>query len=172
MKTIYIWITIFLMSVIGIYYYLYVDSERVITMNELGDKDVELKDDFNSTVSRYHDFDLRLVGHGKHLQSMQSTLDAHQKAYAEKMDSINLVFEEVKYLIDDLESRLTKKINRVSDDVRNLTDSFDSFKRSTKRDVRDIQHDISSLQDELKEVTDLMPVIKQKLKLDKEKDKK
>ena len=170
MKTIYIWITIFLIVVAGFYYYFTIDSQRVITMTELGEKDVELKDDYNSTVSRYHDFDLRLIGHGKHLQSMQESLDAHQKAYSEKMDSINMVFEEVKYLIEDLESRFTKKINRVSDDVRNLTDSFESFKRSTKRDVRDTKHDISSLQDELKEITDLMPVIKNKLKLDKEKD--
>ena len=169
MKTIYIWITIFLISIAGLYYYFNIDSQRVIKMNDLGEKDVELKDDYNSTVSRYHDFDLRLIGHGKHLQSMQISLDSHQKAYAEKMDSINMVFEEVKYLIEDLESRFTKKINRVSDDVRNLTDSFESYKRSTKRDVRDIQHDISSIQDELKEVTDLIPVIKQKLKLDKEK---
>jgi len=140
-------------------------------MDDLGKKDVELKEDYNSTVSRYHDFDLKLIGHGKHLQSMQTTLDAHRKAYSEKMDSMNLVFEEVKYLIEDLETRFTKKINRVSDDVRNLSDSFDSFKRSSKRDVREIQHDISSLQDEMKEVTELMPIIKQKLKLDKEEKK-
>ena len=169
MKTIYIWITIFLITIAGLYYYFTIDSQRVITMNDLGEKDVELKDDFNSTVSKYYDFDLRLIGHGKHLQSMQESLDAHQKAYGEKMDSINMVFEEVKYLIEDLESRFTKKINRVSDDVRNLTDSFESYKRSTKRDIRDVQHDVSSIQDELKEVTDLIPIIKQKLKLDKDK---
>ena len=171
MKTIYIWITIFLIVTAGLYYYFTIDSQRVIKMDDLGKKDVELKDDYNSTVSRYHDFDLRLIGHGKHLQSMQSTLDAHRKAYSEKMDSINLVFEEVKYLIEDLESRFTKKINRVSDDVRNLTDSFDSYKRSSKRDFREIQHDISSIQDELKEVTEIMPIIKNKLKLDKEEKK-
>ena len=171
MKTIYIWISIFLIITVGLYYYFTIDSQRVIKMDDLGKKDVELKDDYNSTVSRYHDFDLRLIGHGKHLQSMQSTLDAHRKAYSEKMDSINLVFEEVKYLIEDLESRFTKKINRVSDDVRNLTDSFDSYKRSSKRDVREIQHDISSIQDELKEVTEIMPIIKKKLKLDKEEKK-
>ena len=171
MKTIYIWITLFLIAIAGLYYYITIDSQRVTTMQNLGEKDVELKDDYNSTVSKYHDFDLRLIGHGKHLQSMQTTLDAHRKAYSEKMDSINLVFEEVKYLIEDLESRFTKKINRVSDDVRNLTDSFDSYKRSSKRDIREIQHDISSIQDELKEVTEIMPIIKQKLKLDKEEKK-
>ena len=169
MKTIYIWIAIFLILVSGFYYYFSIDSQRVVTMTKLGEKDVELKDDYNSTVSKYHDFDLRLIGHGKHLQSMQLNLDAHQKAYAEKMDSINMVFEEVKYLVEDLETRFTKKINRVSDDVRNLTDSFESYKRSTKRDVRDIKNSISVIKDELKEVTDLMPVIKQKLKLDQEK---
>ena len=171
MKTIYIWISIFLIVIGGFYYYFTIDSQRVIKMDDLGKKDVELKDDYNSTVSRYHDFDLRLIGHGKHLQSMQSTLDAHRKAYSVKIDSIDLVFEEVKYLIEDLESRFTKKINRVSDDIRNLTDSFDSYKRSSKRDVREIQHDISSIQDELKEVTEIMPIIKQKLKLDKEEKK-
>ena len=171
MKTIYIWIAIFLIIVGGLYYYFTIDTQRVITMQDLGEKDIELKDDYNSTVSKYHDFDLRLIGHGKHLQSMQSALDAHKKTYSEKIDSVNLVFEEIKYLIEDLESRFTNKINRVSDDVRDLSDNFNAYKRSSDRNIKGIQLDISNLQEELKEIIDIIPVIKKKLKLDKE-DKK
>ena len=46
MKTIYIWITIFLMLVSGLYYYFTIDSQRVVTMSNLGEKDVDLKDEY------------------------------------------------------------------------------------------------------------------------------
>ncbi len=48
-----------------------------------------------------------------------------------------------------LEEILTRKIDRVKDDVRNLEDSFETFKRSTKRAERDMKQKISTIQDDI-----------------------
>ena len=59
------------------------------------------------------------------------------------------IFEEIKFSIDQLEETLTRKIDRVKDDVRNLEDSFETFKRSTNRTVRDVKQTISTIQDDI-----------------------
>jgi len=69
--------------------------------------------------------------------------------YEAQMDSIDIVFEENKFSIDQLEEILTRKIDRVKDDVRNLEDSFETFKRSTKRTERDMKQKISTIQDDI-----------------------
>ena len=40
-------------------------------------------------------------------------------------------------------------LDRVKDDVRNLEDSFETFKRSTKRAERDMKQKISTIQDDI-----------------------
>jgi len=163
-------IVVFLVIVAGAYYYFVVDKDRINRMEELDTQDEVLSQDVNSSTLKYEDLELRFIGHGKHLQMMQLELDLHQKNYATRMDSIDMVFEEVKYLIEDLESRFTKKINRLSDDLRNLSDSFDSYKRKTKRELRELNQDVSALKDEVGELSSDMALVRQKLKLNKDKE--
>ena len=59
------------------------------------------------------------------------------------------MFEEIKFTIEQLEETLIRKIDRVKDDVRNLEDSFETFKRSTNRTVRDVKQTISTIQDDI-----------------------
>lgn len=163
-------IIVFLVIIAGAYYYFVVDKDRVNRMVELDTQDEVLTQDVNSSTLKYGDLELRFIGHGKHLQTMQIELDAHKKAYFSRMDSIDMVFEEVKYLIEDLETRFTKKFNRLSDDLRNLSDGFDSYKRKTKRDLRELNQDVSALKDEVNELSSDMVLVRQKLKLNKDED--
>lgn len=163
-------IVVFLVIVAGAYYYFVVDKDRINRMAELDTQDEVLSQDVNSSTLKYGDLELRFIGHGKHLQSMQEELDRHQKTYNARMDSIDMVFEEVKYLVEDLETRFTKKFNRLSDDLRNLSDGFDSYKRKTKRDLRELNQDVSSLKDEVNELSTDMALVRQKLKLNKDED--
>ena len=52
-------------------------------------------------------------------------------------------------LLADPAEVLRRKIDRVKDDVRNLEDSFETFKRSTKRTERDMKQKISTIQDDI-----------------------
>ncbi len=138
----------FLIIVAGGYYWLVIDQQRIDTMTSLHQSDEELSGDVNSTIEVYNRLEKKWIGTSKHVQTLQEETQAHYKAYAEKIDSINLVFEEIKFSIDQLEEVLISKIDRVKDDVRNVSDAFDSYKRKTDRDLRNIKNDISTMRDD------------------------
>jgi len=71
------------------------------------------------------------------------------KSLMAQIDSIDIVFEEIKFSIEQLEEILTRKIDRVKDEVENLEDGFESFKRSTNRTIRELKQNISIIQDDI-----------------------
>ena len=115
------------------YYWMVIDEDRIVKMDTLVDSDQELKDDYNSTTEKYDRFDLRLIGHGKHLQALQDETEAHYARYAVKMDSIDVVFERLKLDIEQMEDRLTQKIDRLREQIMDLEDSFTSYKSTSNR---------------------------------------
>ncbi len=115
------------------YYWMVIDEDRIVKMDTLVDSDQELKDDYNSTTEKYDRFDLRLIGHGKHLQTLQDETEAHYARYAVKMDSIDVVFERLKLDIEQMEDRLTQKIDRLREQIMDLEDSFTSYKSTSNR---------------------------------------
>jgi len=144
-----IWIiTFFIIIAIG-YYWMVVDDSRTKQMVELSDSDAELSGDVNSTVEIYDRLEKKWIGTSKHVQTLQKETHAHYAVYEAQMDSIDIVFEQIKFSIEQLEEILTRKIDRVKDDVRNLEDSFETFKRSTKRTERNMKQKISTIQDDI-----------------------
>ena len=144
-----IWIiTFFIIIAIG-YYWMVVDDSRTKQMVELSDSDAELSGDVNSTVEIYDRLEKKWIGTSKHVQTLQKETHTHYAVYEAQMDSIDIVFEEIKFSIEQLEEILTRKIDRVKDNVRNLEDSFETFKRSTKRTERDMKQKISTIQDDI-----------------------
>ena len=126
-----------------------VDTTRIEKMGELAESDVELLGDVNSTVEIYDRLEKKWIGTSKHVQTLQNETHSHYAAYAMQMDSIDIVFEEIKFSIEQLEEILTRKIDRVKDDVKNLEDGFETFKRLTNRSVRELKQNISTIQDDI-----------------------
>ena len=126
-----------------------VDDSRTKQMVELADSDAELSGDVNSTVEIYDRLEKKWIGTSKHVQTLQKETHTHYAVYEAQMDSIDIVFEEIKFSIEQLEEILIRKIDRVKDDVRNLEDNFETFKRSTKRAGRDMKQKISTIQDDI-----------------------
>jgi seryl-tRNA synthetase len=118
-------------------------------MIELESSDESLKGDYNATTEQYNRFDLRLIGHGKHLKTLQDETHAHYEAYTSKMDSIDVVFERMKLDIEQLEERLIQKLDRLNDEIRNVSESFDSYKRKANRTAREMKNNITTLRDDL-----------------------
>jgi len=125
-----------------------VEEKRTVKEQELAESDMQLTKDYNATTEVYDRFDLRLIGHGKHLQKLQEETKAHYAKYALKMDSIDVAFERMALDIEQLEERLVQKIDRLSDEISSLTESFESFKRTNNRSLREIKNNISTLQDD------------------------
>ena len=144
-----IWIiTFFIILAIG-YYWMVVDNTRIEKMGELAQSDKELSGDVNSTIEVYDRLELKWRGTSKHVETLQNETHVHYAAYATQMDSIDVVFEEIKFSIEQLEEVLIRKIDRVKDDVNNLEDGFETFKRSTNRSIREIKQNISIIQDDI-----------------------
>ena len=144
-----IWIiTFFIILAIG-YYWMVVDTTRIEKMGELAESDMELSGDVTSTLEVHDRLELKWMGTSKHVQTLQDETHSHYEAYAEQMDSIDIVFEEIKFSIEQLEEVLTRKIDRVKDDVKNLEDGFETFKRSTNRSMRELKQNISTIQDDI-----------------------
>ena len=144
-----IWIiTFFIILVIG-YYWMVVDNTRNEKMGQLAESDIELSGDVNSTVEIYDRLEIKQIGTSKHVQSLQDETHAHYAVYYDHMDSIDIVFEEIKFSIEQLEEVLTRKIDRVKDDVKNLEEGFETYKRQTNRAIREIKQNISTIQDEI-----------------------
>ena len=144
-----IWIiTFFIIISIG-YYWLVVDESRTESMSELAISDDKLSGDVNSTVEIYDRLEKKWIGTSKHVQTLQKETHNHYRVYAEKMDSINIIFEEIKFSIEQLEEIMTRKIDRVKDDVSNLEESFESYKRSMNRTIREHKQKISTMRDDI-----------------------
>ena len=126
-----------------------VEEKRTVKEQELLESDIKLTKDYNATTEVYDRFDLRLIGHGKHLQSLQEETRNHYAKYALKMDSIDVAFDRVTLDIEQLEERLVQKIDRLADEIESLMESFESFKRTNNRSLREIKNNISTLQDDL-----------------------
>ena len=144
-----IWIiTFFIILAIG-YYWIVVDNTRIERMGELAQSDKNLSGDVNSTVEVYDRLEKKWIGTSKHVQTLQYETHAHYETYADQMDSIDIVFEEIKFSIEQLEEVLSRKIDRVKNNVKNLEDGFESFKRETNRNVRELKQNISIIQDDI-----------------------
>ena len=149
-----IWIvTFFIILAIG-YYWTVIDNSRTERMGVLADNDKELSGDVNSTIEIYDRLEKKWIGTSKHVQTLQNETHRHYELYASKMDSIDIVFEEIKFSIEQLEEVLSRKIDRVKDEVTNLEDSFESFKRQTNRTVRELKQTISTIQDDINVLND------------------
>ena len=107
-----IWIvTFFIIISIG-YYWVVVDESRTESMSELASSDDKLSGDVNSTLEVYDRLEKKWIGTSKHVQTLQIETHNHYKAYAAKMDSINIIFEEIKFSIQQLEEVLNWSVSR------------------------------------------------------------
>ena len=149
-----IWFIIFFIILAIGYYWVIIDDTRTQKMSQLATSDLELTGNVNSTIEVYDRLEKKWIGTSKHVQTLQNETNAHYKAYSEQMDSIDIVFEEIKFTIEQLEETLIRKIDRVKDDVRNLEDGFETFKRSTNRTVREIKQNISTIQDDINKINE------------------
>ena len=139
----------FFILLAGGYYWFVIDESRTSQMVHLESSDVSLKGDVTSTLEVHDRLELKWIGTSKHVRTLQKETHAHYDAYASKMDSIDVVFERMKLDIEQLEERLIQKLDRLNDDIRNVSDSFDSYKRTANSTAREMKNDLTTLRDDL-----------------------
>ena len=95
-------------------------------------------------------FDIKIIGYGKHLATLQKETDAHYAAYEKKVEEISEEFERVSFRIDELESAITQKLDRLSDQITVLSEELATNKRTQNRTNRQTKMDIKDLGEQIK----------------------
>lgn len=151
-----IWIITFFIILGGAYYWFVIHEADVLEVKTLTAR-VELHSDSINVVNEAErKLELRYIGHGKHLQTIQDRFNKHYDNYVAKMDSINGVFEEVKYNIEQTNEKIDQEIRGVKNDISDFTDTFDSYKRTNQRQMRDLQNDVRTLKDDISAIQETL----------------
>ena len=81
-------------------------------------------------------------------QTMSYSIDIYKK----KVDSVDLVLEQIKFSMERMDDRLTQKDNILEEDIIKVSDLFDAFKRKTNRDLRQIKNDLKGIGTQIAEL--------------------
>ena len=170
------WFVLFLLVLSVAFYKFVIDVDRQKTMVELAESDTGLSGEVNAATELYDRFNLRLIGHSKHLQNIQDETDAHYKRYIEKMDSLDNALDVINFNIEHLDETLTKRIDKLKSSLGELSDLFDSYKRTTNNSIYGLKTDVANLKSDVEanssNLIRIMNLESIKKKLDKESKEK
>ena len=144
-----IWIVTFFIVLAGAYFWFFVHETEVLQVKEIIANIDDQDQQINVIGEQERRLELKYIGHGQHLKDIQDEFKAHYNNYVAKMDSINGIFEEVKYIIAQLEEKHDRDIIRIKTDITDLSDTFDSYKRSNQRSVMDLMNDVATMKDDI-----------------------
>ena len=104
----------------------------------------------------------------RQIDNINSILVEHRDKYSTVIDSFNLALEGIKFSMERMDERLTDKDKKLEEDILNVTELFDSFKRKTNRDLRQNKNDIKSILTQIEELVFFDKRIPEKYLLDEE----
>jgi len=134
----------------SLYYGIIVDHKRVDTMEALNQSDEELQGHKNVIDEDYRRLDLRFIGRGKHIQSMQEDLAFLRMRLQTVRDSLGNKIEETNYVLQQVEEMLREDLRNLDSELRALSDDLATYKRRTNRDILDMKEVISRMEDDIK----------------------
>tara|TARA_B100000900_G_scaffold60392_1_gene45833 strand:- start:692 stop:1228 length:537 start_codon:yes stop_codon:yes gene_type:complete len=96
--------------------------------------------------------DNKWIYQGFKLDSLKAELINHIDIYNKKIDSLDLVIEQVKFSMERMDDRLTQKDKVLEEEITRVSDLFDAYKRKTNRDLRQIKNDLKSIGTQISEL--------------------
>ena len=112
--------------------------------------------------------DNKWIYQGFKLDSLRKTYGDFLVKYKTKMDSIDLAFEQLQFSMERMDDRLTQKDKKLEEEILNVTELFESFKRKTNRDLRQIKNDVKSVNGQIEDLIFFTKRIADKYLLDEE----
>ena len=134
----------------SLYYGIIVDHNRVTTMEALRQSDEEIQGHKNVIDEDYRRLDLKFIGRGKHIQSMQEDLAFLRMRLQTVRDSLGNKIEETNYFLQQVEEMLREDLRNLDGELRALSDDLATYKRRTNRDILDMKEVISRMEDDIK----------------------
>ena len=122
----------------------------------------------NNTNQKIRIQDDKLIYQGYKLDSLKTNYAAFLVKYNQKMDSLDLALEQIQFAMDRMNERLTQKDKILEENIADLTELFEIYKRKTNRDLRQAKNDIKSIFDRISELVFFDKRIPEKYLLDEE----
>ena len=116
-----IWIVTFLIILAAGYYWVIIHEADVKQVEKIALRNELQSDSINTVTELQNRLELKYIGHGKHLKSIQDDFNAHYSAYLTKMDSINSIFDELDFKVQNLSDRMNKKLDGLRQDFEEFT---------------------------------------------------
>jgi len=161
-----IWIVTFLIILAGAYYWVVIHEGDVSSVSMISDK-LELQtDNINTITEEQNRLELRYIGHGKHLKTMQDEFKAHYTAYNKKMELLDADIIRVNNSINDLGEQLNSRINDVNVEIEDMRDEYDAQFNSNRRKIGDLERSAENMEQDISEIKALLIIVKEKLEIE------
>tara|TARA_Y100001970_G_C13907404_1_gene686772 strand:+ start:6 stop:545 length:540 start_codon:yes stop_codon:yes gene_type:complete len=134
------------------------DNKLVITSESQAD----IKKEQNKIGEITERQDNKWIYQGFKLDSLKAELNNHIDIYNKKIDSVDLVLEQIKFSMERMDDRLTQKDNMLEEEITKVSDLFDAFKRKTNRDLRQIKNDLKGIGTQIAELAHFDERVKEK----------
>lgn len=137
--------------VLGILFFMVIpESKKNLTDSTESQKEIIMAQNKIGEITERQDN--KWIYQGFKLDSLKAELISHIDTYNKKIDSLDLVIEQVKFSMERMDDRLTQKDKVLEDEITRVSDLFDAFKRKTNRDLRQIKNDIKSIGTQISEL--------------------
>jgi len=134
-------------------YFQWISDDMKSRMDVLNRNDQEHLDVIDKEFREdLRNLNLRFEGRGKHIRDAQQNIIANTNLINRTAFELNDKIDEVQYNLDEF-SRITDlKIDKASNALNDLEDSFNSQRRQNRRKFSDIEQTITQLQNQVKEL--------------------
>ena len=145
-------------------YFQYMASEMIKRMDQLNENDKKHVDVVNNEFREdLRKLNLQFIGRGKHLHQAQLDIIANTNLINDVADSLGIKIDNVKFDLELLDRKVTKKFDNLETDLSDLEDSFNRARRSNSQRFLDLDQSIQALRADVEAIKEkLAPKEKKK----------
>jgi len=145
-------------------YFQYMASEMIKRMDQLNENDKKHVDVVNNEFREdLRKLNLQFIGRGKHLRKAQLDIIANTDLINDVADSLGIRIDNVKFDLELLDRKVTKKFDNLETDLSDLEDSFNRTRRSNSQRFLDLDQSIQALRADIEAINEkLAPKEKKK----------
>ena len=136
------------------------ESDNNLTLSSESQEDIRMAQNKIGEITERQDN--KWIYQGFKLDSLKAELNNHIDIYNKKIDSVDLVLEQIKFSMERMDDRLTQKDNMLDEEITKVSDLFDAFKRKTNRDLRQIKNDLKGIGTQISELAHFDERVKEK----------
>lgn len=134
-------------------YFQYMASEMIKRMDQLNENDKKHVDIVNNEFREdLRKLNLQFIGRGKHLRKAQLDIIANTNLINDVADSLGIRIDNVKFDLELLDRKVTKKFDNLETDLSDLEDSFNRTRRLNSQRFLDLDQSIQALRADIEAI--------------------